>query len=61
MPKERNGARLGHADMLGHMFFDLEDAYDRGRLMDTFAESCADHYCFTREQQDEYTRPRTGR
>ncbi len=55
VPKMRNGARLGHAQMLDHMFFDgLEDAYDKGRLMGTFAESCADHYTFTREQQDEY-------
>ncbi|MFW5824793.1 MAG: acetyl-CoA C-acyltransferase [Marinobacter sp.] len=55
VPKMRGGARLGHAEMLDHMFFDgLEDAYDKGRLMGTFAESCSDHYCFTREQQDEY-------
>lgn len=55
VPKMRSGARLGHAEMLDHMFFDgLEDAYDKGRLMGTFAESCADHYHFTREQQDEY-------
>ncbi|MFL1482514.1 acetyl-CoA C-acyltransferase [Marinobacter sp. LN3S78] len=55
VPKMRGGARLGHAEMLDHMFFDgLEDAYDKGRLMGTFAESCADHYSFTREQQDEY-------
>ncbi|WP_328185468.1 acetyl-CoA C-acyltransferase [Marinobacter sp. OP 3.4] len=55
VPKMRGGARLGHAEMLDHMFFDgLEDAYDKGRLMGTFAESCADHYAFSREQQDEY-------
>ncbi len=55
VPKMRGGARLGHAQMLDHMFFDgLEDAYDKGRLMGTFAESCADHYKFSREQQDEY-------
>lgn len=55
VPKMRGGARLGHAEMLDHMFFDgLEDAYDKGRLMGTFAESCADHYGFTREQQDAY-------
>ncbi|WP_417548604.1 acetyl-CoA C-acyltransferase [Marinobacter segnicrescens] len=55
VPKMRSGARLGHAEMLDHMFFDgLEDAYEKGRLMGTFAESCADHYSFTREQQDEY-------
>ena len=55
VPKMRGGARLGHAEMLDHMFFDgLEDAYNKGRLMGTFAESCAGHYCFTREQQDDY-------
>ncbi|GGY59436.1 acetyl-CoA C-acyltransferase [Marinobacter zhanjiangensis] len=55
VPKMRNGARLGHAEMLDHMFFDgLEDAYEKGRLMGTFAEACADHYRFTREQQDDY-------
>ena len=55
VPKMRGGARLGHAEMLDHMFFDgLEDAYDKGRLMGTFAESCADHYAFSRDQQDEY-------
>ncbi len=55
VPKMRSGARLGHAQMLDHMFFDgLEDAYDKGQLMGTFAESCADHYQFSREQQDEY-------
>src|SRR5207253_11476500 len=38
-----------------HMFLDgLEDAYDKGRLMGTFAEQCADKYHFTREQQDEF-------
>lgn len=55
VPKMRGGARLGHAEMLDHMFFDgLEDAYEKGRLMGTFAESCADHYHFSRDQQDEY-------
>jgi acetyl-CoA C-acetyltransferase len=54
-PKMRAGARLGHAQMLDHMFFDgLEDAYDRGRLMGTFAEDCAGAYQFTRPAQDAY-------
>ncbi len=54
-PKMRGGARLGHAQMLDHMFLDgLEDAYDKGRLMGTFAEDCAEQYQFTRESQDEY-------
>lgn len=55
LPKMRGGARLAHAQALDHMFFDgLEDAYDKGRLMGTFAEDCAGHYGFTREQQDNY-------
>ena len=54
-PKMRGGARLGHVQMFDHMFLDgLEDAYDRGRLMGTFAEDCAEQYQFTREQQDAY-------
>lgn len=58
LPKARSGMRLGHAQAIDHMFFDgLEDAYSaetRGRLMGTFAEECADHYGFTREQQDAF-------
>ncbi|PKP80224.1 MAG: acetyl-CoA C-acyltransferase [Alphaproteobacteria bacterium HGW-Alphaproteobacteria-2] len=55
LPKMRGGARLGHAQVVDHMFLDgLEDAYDRGRLMGTFAEDCAEHYQFTREAQDGY-------
>jgi acetyl-CoA C-acetyltransferase len=56
LPKARAGMRLGHAQALDHMFFDgLEDAYfDRGRLMGTFAEDCADQYQFSREAQDEF-------
>ncbi len=55
LPKMRGGARLGHAEVKDHMFLDgLEDAYDKGRLMGTFAEDCASHYQFTREQQDAY-------
>ena len=55
LPKMRNGARLGHAQVIDHMFLDgLEDAYDKGRLMGTFAEDCAEKYQFTREAQDEY-------
>jgi acetyl-CoA C-acetyltransferase len=54
-PKMRGGARLGHVQMFDHMFLDgLEDAYDKGRLMGTFAEDCAEAYQFTREAQDEY-------
>jgi acetyl-CoA C-acetyltransferase len=46
---------MGHGAVLDHMFLDgLEDAYDKGRLMGTFAEECAQSYGFTREQQDDY-------
>ncbi len=55
LPKMRGGARLGHGQVIDHMFLDgLEDAYDKGRLMGTFAEDCAEKYQFTREAQDEY-------
>ncbi|EDM70614.1 acetyl-CoA C-acetyltransferase [Roseobacter sp. AzwK-3b] len=55
LPKMRGGARLGHAQVIDHMFLDgLEDAYDTGRLMGTFAEDCAEHFQFTREAQDAY-------
>jgi acetyl-CoA C-acetyltransferase len=55
LPKMRGGARLGHAQVVDHMFLDgLEDAYDKGRLMGTFAEDCAEKYQFTREAQDAY-------
>ncbi len=56
LPKARKGYRLGHGDQVkDHMFLDgLEDAYDEGRLMGTFAEDTAQHYQFTREQQDDF-------
>ena len=55
LPKMRGGARLGHAQVVDHMFLDgLEDAYDTGRLMGSFAEDCAEKYQFTREAQDAY-------
>jgi acetyl-CoA C-acetyltransferase len=55
LPKMRGGARLGHAEVKDHMFLDgLEDAYDKGRLMGTFAEDTAQHYQFTREAQDAF-------
>jgi acetyl-CoA C-acetyltransferase len=55
LPKMRAGARLGHAEVKDHMFLDgLEDAYDKGRLMGTFAEDTAQHYQFTREAQDAF-------
>ncbi|WP_153114572.1 acetyl-CoA C-acetyltransferase [Rhodocyclus tenuis] len=55
LPKARSGYRLGHGQLLDHMFFDgLEDAYQKGRLMGTFAEECAEAYGFTRAAQDEF-------
>ncbi|WP_414896635.1 acetyl-CoA C-acyltransferase [Rhodovulum sp. YEN HP10] len=55
LPKARGGYRMGHGEVKDHMFLDgLEDAYDRGRLMGTFAEDCAEAYQFTREAQDAY-------
>ena len=56
LPKARSGYRLGNGDTVrDHMFMDgLEDAYDEGRLMGTFAEDTAEHYQFTREAQDNY-------
>ncbi len=54
-PKMRAGARVGHQQMYDHMFLDgLEDAYEQGRLMGTFAEDTAELFQFTREQQDDY-------
>jgi len=55
LPKMRSGARLGHAEVKDHLFLDgLEDAFDKGRLMGTFAEDTAQHYQFTREAQDAF-------
>ncbi len=55
LPKARTGYRMGHGQVMDHMFLDgLEDAYDKGRLMGTFAEDCAEAYQFTREAQDDY-------
>lgn len=55
LPKARAGMRMGHGMVYDHMFLDgLEDAYDKGRLMGTYAEECADSYGFTREAQDQF-------
>ena len=55
LPKARGGLRLGHAEVKDHMFLDgLEDAYDPGRLMGTYAETTAAKYGYTREAQDRY-------
>ncbi len=62
LPKARGGYRLGHGQILDHMFFDgLEDAYDKGRLMGTFAEDTATKYGFTRQAQDEFAITSTTR
>ena len=55
LDRARAGYRLGHGRVLDHMFLDgLEDAYDKGRLMGTFAEDTAQHFGFTRLMQDDY-------
>ena len=55
LPQMRGGARIGHGQVIDHMFLDgLEDAYDKGRLMGSFAEDCAETFQFTREAQDAY-------
>lgn len=66
LPKARSGYRMGHQQVMDHMFLDgLEDAYDKGRLMGTYAEDCAEKFGFTREAQDGFaitslTRARTA-
>ena len=56
MDKARTGFRMGHGRVIDHMFLDgLEDAYDKGRLMGTYAEDCAEAYQFTREAQDAFS------
>ncbi|MFT4649967.1 MAG: acetyl-CoA C-acetyltransferase [Polaribacter sp.] len=55
LPKARAGMRMGHSNVIDHMFFDgLEDAYDKGCLMGVFADNTADKYSFSREQQDNF-------
>ena len=55
LDRARGGYRLGHGQLADHMFVDgLEDAYDKGRLMGTYAEDTAEHYQFTREAQDAF-------
>jgi len=65
LPKARGGQRLGHGQMIDHMFFDgLEDRYSaatNGRLMGTFAEDCAKHFTFSREAQDAFAIASTTR
>ena len=55
LERARAGYRMGHGRIMDSMFLDgLEDAYDKGRLMGTFAEDCAQAFQFTRQQQDAY-------
>jgi acetyl-CoA C-acetyltransferase len=55
LKKHRSGARIGHDTAYDHMFLDgLEDAYEAGRAMGTFAQDTADAYQLTREAQDGY-------
>ena len=55
LPKARAGYRMGHQQVIDHMFLDgLEDAYDKGKLMGNFAEDCAAKYTFSREEQDKF-------
>lgn len=55
LDRARSGYRMGHGKVIDHMFFDgLEDAYDKGRLMGTFAEDCAETNGFTRQAQDDF-------
>ena len=55
LDRARAGYRMGHGRILDHMFLDgLEDAYDKGRLMGTYAEDCAQSYAFSRTAQDEF-------
>ena len=56
LKKHRNGARIGHDTTYDHMFLDgLEDAYEEGRAMGTFAQCTADEYQMTREEMDDYS------
>lgn len=62
LPKMRGGARIGHQNVQDSMFLDgLEDAYDKGRLMGSFAEDCAETFQFTREAQDAYAQASLSR
>lgn len=55
LDKARGGYRMGHGKITDHMFLDgLEDAYEKGRLMGSFAEDCAEAFQFTRTAQDEF-------
>jgi len=52
----KRGLRMGHDQLLDHMFFDgLQNPFD-GQMMGSFGEKCADKYSFSREQQDDFSR-----
>jgi len=56
LDRARSGNRMGHGRVIDHMFLDgLEDAYDKGRLMGTYAEDCAEANGISRQAQDAYT------
>ena len=62
LDKARAGYRYGHSMMYDHMAMDgLEDAYERGKAMGVFAESCVEKYAFTREAQDQFAITSTER
>ncbi|MGE8065804.1 acetyl-CoA C-acyltransferase [Pseudomonas sp. NPDC089569] len=62
LDRARSGYRMGHGRVLDSMFLDgLEDAYDKGRLMGTFAEDCAETNGFSREAQDAFAITSTTR
>lgn len=62
LDRARSGLRMGHGKVLDHMFLDgLEDAYDKGRLMGTFAEDCAQANGLSREAQDAFAIASTTR
>jgi len=62
LSKARTGYRMGHGEVLDHMFLDgLEDAYDRGKLMGCYAEDTATKYQFTRDAQDDFAIESLGR
>lgn len=62
LPKARQGYRLGHGQMLDHLFFDgLEDAYEPGKLMGAFADEMARERGISRERQDDFARTSLAR
>jgi acetyl-CoA C-acetyltransferase len=56
LPKARNGMRMGHGEVLDHMFTDGLQDPDEGFMMGVYGQRCADKYEFTREQMDDFGR-----